>query len=183
MKKPLVGIIVASKIKKIENIIGIVSIESIIKQIAEILAELEFNILIIPEKNSGSLLLANFFKNARKNKKAKVFCLVPKADKEFGIKHLNPEIGDKIILSANWRSIAADLVAESSFLLCLSYSAGCLVELCQSKYWKKKVLVIRELVSKTLPKEAEQQLSLKYISLRELKPILELVKRYGVRKL
>ncbi|RLG71256.1 MAG: hypothetical protein DRO04_00140 [Candidatus Iainarchaeum archaeon] len=181
MRRPLVGIIIASKIKNVENILGF-NLEDMLKQVAQILADLGYNILIIPEKNSGSILFANFFREFSKGR-LKVFGLIPNKDKEFGIKHLDTKFCDENIYCNSWRSIAAAFVANSSFLICLSYTAGCLVELCQSKYWKKRVLVVREFVSKTLPKEAEQQLYLKYISLRELKPILELVKRYGIKKL
>ena len=153
-----IGIIGPSKLKKKETI----------SKLAEIIAKTGNEIILTPDKGSTSEFFAQEY---LKNKGKKVSLVVPLDDKEFGYNWVNLELG-KHINCKTWRNQPEKLNEETDVLLCIGYSTGGLIEICYSKWFKKKpVYIINELVSGKLPAEIEHSLDLRYIGLEDAKKL------------
>lgn len=123
------------------------------------------DILITPDKGSVSEFFA---KKYLENKGQKVFNLVPKDDKEFGLDWMNLNIGE-IINCGTWRNQPEKFNEESDILLCCGWAVGVLAEIAYSKWFKpKRIYIINELISQKLPEELNKSLNLKYISYKDL---------------
>lgn len=141
----------------------------IIKGLAKQIAESGDEIILTPDKGSVSEFFAQEYIS---NNGKKVFEVVPLDDKEFGYNWVNLDLG-KQINCETWRNQPEKLNDESDVLLCLGYSVGGLIEIAYSKWFKKKpVYIIKELVSKELPKDSARDLDLKYVSCKDIKKVL-----------
>ena len=155
-----IGIIGPSKVKDKEKI----------KEIAQIIAELGHEIIITADKGSSSELFALEYKNSNGKK---VFHIVPLDDKEFGYDYLNLDLG-KHINCGTWRNQPEKFNEETNVLVCIGYSVGVLAEIAYSKWFKpKRVYIIKELVSKELPKDSVRDLDLVYISFKDISKALK----------
>jgi predicted Rossmann-fold nucleotide-binding protein len=132
---------------------------------AKTIAETKNKIIVVPQKKSISEIFAKEYK---KSGGAKVFGLIPMDDTEFGIELLDEETCDEIINCVTWRNQVACLSEKSDLLLCLGFGAGTLGEICITKYFRSKVIVIEEFITQRLPKEAERDLDVKYIRLKDI---------------
>ncbi|MBR9702000.1 hypothetical protein GOV13_03690 [Candidatus Pacearchaeota archaeon] len=155
-----IGIIGPSKLREKDKI----------SRIAKIVANLGKEIVLTPDKGSSSEFFAQEY---LANKGKKVFEIVPLDDKEFGYDWVNLDLGEKINCGS-WRNQPEKLNEESDVLLCLGYSTGGMIEICYSKWFKKKpVYIINEFIEDKLPKELEESLDLKYISIEDLEKELK----------
>jgi len=147
-----IGIIGPSKVREKEKIL----------KIAKVIAESENEIIVTPDKGSACEFFAErYLKFGGK----KVYSVLPLDDKEFGYTWVNIDLGEKINCGT-WRNQPEKLNEETDVLLCIGYAAGALIEICYSKWFKKKlVYVIKELISCKLPKEIEKSLNLRYVSI------------------
>ena len=94
-------------------------------------------------------------------------------DKEFGYSWVNVDLGENINCGT-WRNQPEKLNEETDLLLCLGYSVGVLAEIAYTKWFKPKpVYIVRELVSRELPKEINERLDLRYISISQLEKELK----------
>lgn len=136
-----------------------------VEMLAKTIALTKNEIIIVPQKKSISEIFA---KEYTKSGGVKVFGLIPMDDTEFGIEKLDEENCDEIINCVTWRNQAACLAENSKILLCLGFGAGTLGEICITKHFKAKVIVIEEFITQRLPKEAERDLDIAYIKLEEI---------------
>ncbi|MCW8965898.1 MAG: hypothetical protein OQK82_04305 [Candidatus Pacearchaeota archaeon] len=152
-----IGIIGPSKLRNNE----------LISKVAEILKKYE--VVLTPDKGSVSEYFAKeYLKVAGK----KVFEVVPEDDKEFGYSWVNVELGE-IINCSTWRNQPEKLNEECDVLVSLGYSVGGLIEICYSKWFRKKpVYILKEFIDVELPKELEESLDLHYIGIEELEKVL-----------
>jgi predicted Rossmann-fold nucleotide-binding protein len=133
-----------------------------VRKIARLVAEKEFEILIVPGYESkfeeGKHRLASQEIFATEYEKAfgkKVFGLVPVADKEWGSENLDKTLCDEIIETETWYQVPAMMAKNSDALLCIGFSAGVAMEIAYTKYFPvKKTIVCEWLVSKKMPEEA-----------------------------
>jgi hypothetical protein len=161
-----IGIIGPSKLSYVEEINS--ESKKIISEISKILKDKE--ILIVPDKNSSSEFFA---KEYLKNNGKKVYSIIPLDDKEFGISWLDLDIGENINCET-WRNQPEKFNEECDILLCIGYATGVLIEIAYSKWFnKKKVYIIKELVSKELPKDSVRDLNIKYISYKDIGEVLK----------
>lgn len=154
-----VGIIGPSKVKDEENI----------SNVAKIISELNYEIVLVPDKESSSEFFA---KEYLKNNGKKVYSVIPMDDKEFGFSWVNQEIGE-IVNCSTWRNQPEKLNEETDVLVCIGYSAGVLAEIAYTKWFNpKSVFIIEELVSGKLPEEIK--LDLRYVSIGSLEEELKI---------
>ncbi len=155
-----IGIIGPSKVREKEKI----------SELAMAVSESGHEIVLTPDKGSSSEFFA---KEYIKNKGKKVYEVVPLEDREFGYSWINLDLGEHINCKT-WRNQPEELNEKTDALLCIGYSAGGLIEICYSKWFRKKpVYIIKELVSEKLPEELENSLDLRYVSIREFKDMLK----------
>ena len=155
-----IGIIGPSKLREKE----------IISKLAKIVAESGNEIVVTPDKGSSSEFFAQEY---LKSKGKKVFEIVPLDDDEFGYGWLNLELGENINCGT-WRNQPEKLNEETDALLSIGHSTAGLIEICYSKWFKKKlVYIVKELISGKLPKEIEKDLNLKYVSVEEVGAVLK----------
>ena len=169
------GVIASSKIsyiaegsKKSEK-----EVKSILDEIAKIVVKNNLEIVITPDKNSP---LEYFGKEYIKLKGKKVYEVLPLDDKEFGYKEwVNTDLGETVNCGT-WRNQPEKTAEFSNFLLCIGYGVGAIFEMGYTKWFKKSVLVIEELVSGKLPMEFEKSIDVKYISIKNLDKELKKLK-------
>ncbi len=155
-----IGIIGTSKAKN----------KDLIKKVAKIIAATSNPVVLTPDKGSTSEFFA---KEYLKEGGRKIFIIAPLNDTEFGYSWLNLKLGEKINCNT-WRNQPEKLNEECDALVSLGYSVGGLIEICYSKWFKKKpVYILKELIKNKLPKELEKDLDLRYISLKKLKNELQ----------
>ncbi|MCK5613283.1 hypothetical protein KAR91_66030 [Candidatus Pacearchaeota archaeon] len=144
--------------------------KTLILEASRIIAEKGVEIVMTPDKgdfSTGECFALEYSKNNGK----KIYEVIPEDDEEFGSGWLNKELGE-IINCGTWRNQPEKLNEECDAFLCLGYSAGALIEICYSKWFNKKsVYILKELINSELPKEIEESLDLKYVSLAELKEL------------
>jgi hypothetical protein len=141
-----------------------------ISELAGIVAESGSEIVATPDIDSSSELFAKEYK--KKGGKG-VWEVVPLDDEEFGYDYLNTELGKKINCGT-WRNQPEKLNEETQALICIGYSSGVLIEIGYTKWFNPKpVYIIKEMVSEKFPKEINQRLDLRYISISDLKKELE----------
>ena len=144
--------------------------EDIISDLARVVAQEGHEILITPEKGSAS----EFFAQKYKEYGGKKICeVVPLDDEEFGYGWVNLDLG-KHINCGTWRNQPQKFNEESDILLCIGYAAEFLAEIAYAKQFRpNKVYVIRELVSRELPKEINRNIDLEYISSSQIRQELK----------
>ncbi len=138
-----------------------------ISELAKLIAELGYEIVVTPDKGSASEFFAQEY---LRNKGEKVWEVLPLEDVELGYKEwVNLDLGEGINCGT-WRNQPEKLNEETDVLLCIGYAVGVLAEIAYSKWFKPKpVYIIKELVSGKLPSELDKSLDLRYISFNELK--------------
>lgn len=152
-----IGIVSPSKLRDKE----------LISKVAEILKDYE--VVLTPDKGSVS---EYFAKEYLKFGGTKVIEIVPLDDKEFGYSWVNLDLGENVNCGI-WRNQPEKLNEECDVLVCLGYSTGGLIEICYSKWFKKKpVYILKEFIDIELPKEIEASLDLRYIGIGELEKVL-----------
>ena len=152
-----IGIICPSKLRDKE----------LVSKVAKILKDYE--VVLTPDKGSVSEFFA---KEYLKFDGKKVIEIVPLEDKEFGYSWVNVDLGE-IINCFTWRNQPEKLNEECDVLVCLGYSTGGLIEICYSKWFRKKpVYILKEFIDTSLPKELESSLDLHYINIEELEKVL-----------
>lgn len=154
-----IGIIGPSKLKN----------ERLFYDIAEIVAKLGHEIVVTADKGSSSELFARKYLEFGGKK---VYSVIPLDDKEFGNSWVE-RIGG-IINCRSWRNQPEKLNEECDALVSLGYSTGGMIEICYSKWFNKKpVYILKEFIDSELPKELEESLDLKYLTIDELEEILK----------
>ena len=151
----------ASKIKRYTNL-NLDQFKTILIRLADILAKSGDSIMIIPD-TGVPLELAKIYKQKGG---AEVIGIVPTTDMEYGIKHIEKNLGiiDKKVEVNSWHQAAPRLIYNSDIVICLGISSGTLIDLGYVKYnlkWKpkkvQKVFVFRNMIS-GLPRELEEDL-------------------------
>jgi len=139
--------------------------EDILGKIAKSLAFDQHEILVTPDKGSVSEFFAKKFLEFGGKK---VYSVLPLEDKEFGYDWVNTKIGTSINCF-NWRNQPEKLNEESEVLLVLGYAVGGMIEIGYSKWFKPKtVFIVKDLVSKELPRELNRSLKIEYIGFGEV---------------
>ena len=137
-----------------------------IKKIANVIANKNHSIVVVPHKDSLSHIFAQYYIEFNGNK---VIGIIPKQDKEFGFDYLEQEICDEIVNAGTWRNVPECLDENSDILLVLALGPGIFVEIGQTKWFKvNKIYVIKEFISQPMHKELTSQLPIEEISLEEL---------------
>jgi len=156
-----IGIIGPSKLREKE----------LVEKVAEIVAEFGHEIVITPDKGSASECFAEKYLS---KKGKKVWEILPEEDTEFGYKKwVNVDLGESINCGT-WRNQPEKFNEETDLLLVIGYAVGGLFEIGYSKWFKPKpVCIIKELVSGELPKEINESLDIKYISIEDLEKELK----------
>jgi hypothetical protein len=177
-----IGIIGPSKLSYVEEINS--ESKKIISEISKALKDKE--ILIVPDKNSSAEFFAREY---LRNNGKKVYSIIPLDDKEFGFPWLDLDLGEKINCGT-WRNQPEKFNEECDILLCIGYATGVLIEIAYSKWFgrkskistlsskdveqkKKKVYIVKELVSGELPKDSIRDLDIEYISYKDVGEILK----------
>lgn len=149
-------------------------LKTILEQIAEIFLEKNYSVILSPDKKSTA---ENFAKIYKKKGGRKLIGISYKDDRIGGYSGLNRQICDKNIDCKTYELQPGVLIRESNDLVCVGLSNGVFWELCMIKYcWSRRknsrVYVIKELVKDTIPKEIKKFVSLKFISINELKKLI-----------
>jgi hypothetical protein len=155
-----IGIIGPSKVEGKESI----------SKIAKIIAASGNEVVVCPDKGSSSEYFAQQYLASGGKK---VWEIIPLDDKEFGFDWINTDLGEHINCGI-WRNQPEKLNEETDALLCLGYSIGVLAEIAYTKWFKPKtVYIIKELISGELPREINERLDLRYVSIFELEKKLK----------
>lgn len=174
-----IGVLGTTSMQKNTEMLGksLQEYQKFLDKVAVILARLEAEIIVVPDKGGTSEHVAlRYLKEGGK----KVTGIIPLQDKEFGYEWLNREILNEEIDCLTWRNAPEKLCEESDLMLALSYGPGVLIEICYTKWFKSKVIVLEEYVSGKLPIEAEKGLEIKYIRLKELE---KEIKEQGTKRI
>ena len=154
-----IGIIGPSKLKDKEKV----------KEIAKIVAQSGNEVFLTPDKGSSSEFFAQEYERAGGEK---VYSVFPIKDKEFGITHVNLNLGENIDCKT-WRNQPEKLSEETDILISIGHSVGGIIEIGYTKWFRPKpVYIIKDIDSERLPKVMEKELDLKYILINELGGIL-----------
>ncbi|NQU98219.1 hypothetical protein HQ533_02025 [Candidatus Woesearchaeota archaeon] len=138
-----------------------------LEKVAEILAEGGYEIIVTPSYTSAPGLVTQVYKDL---KGKKVIGVVPEDDTEFGWFDLDETIPDEVINCGTWRNQPETFCESSDILLVIGLSTGAMIELCYSKWFKvKKLLILKDFLSNKLHPEIEKDLDVEYISIQELK--------------
>ena len=160
-----IGIISPSKLEYLKDVNK--NAEDILGKIAEMISDSE--IVLTSDKGSVSEFFA---KEYLKRKGKKVYVIVPLDDKEFGFSWVNLDLGEQINCGT-WRNQPEKLNEECEVIICRGYSVGGLAEIAYSKWFKPKpVYIVKELVSRELPKDSVRDLDLRYVSFKDLGKLL-----------
>jgi len=139
-----------------------------IRFVAGVLAELDCEVFLVPDKGSSCEFFALEY---LKKKKLGLNLVAPLDDNEFGYSWLNLDLG-KVVNCSIWRNQPEKLNELTDVLVCLGYSAGVLAEIAYTKWFNKKpVFFVDEFISGKLPLEIN--LDLRYVNLNDLKSALE----------
>lgn len=163
-----IGILGPTNIRAFCSRLGIEEFEYLAKveKIAAYLASNMFEIVIVPHRNSLSEYFARVYMD---NKGKKVHGVYPEQDMEFGVGTINVDICDQYIKAENWREVPELLDQNSDALLCLGFGPGTLIEICYTKWYPvKKIIVIKDFVSSRLPVELESKLPIGYIDAKDM---------------
>ena len=137
-----------------------------IKYIANVIANKNHSIVVVPHKDSLSHIFAQYYIDFNGNK---VIGVIPLEDTEFGYDYLDKEICDEIINAGTWRNVPETLDEHSDILLVLALGPGVFVEIGQTKWFKvNKIYVIKEFTTQPMHKELTYKLPIEEISLGEL---------------
>jgi len=162
-----VAILGPSDLTKFERLVGLEGtfVKDIFKDVARCLARKKFELLIIPD-SGVSYEISRLYKHFNGKK---VIGIVPRKDKEYGIKHLQPQLHilDEELSVSSWHDAAPKLIYNSDHVICLGLAPGVFIELGYVKYnllWKKEkvknLIVFRNmLVDGKLPIELEDEIS------------------------
>ena len=153
-----IGIIGPSKLKN----------EEFVSNVAELIAKLGYEVVLTADKGSVSEFFAKEYLEFGGKE---IYTIFPEDDKEFGNSWVE-KIG-KIINCKTWRNQPEKLNEECDVLISLGYSVGGMIEICYSKWFKKKpVYILKEFIDYELPKELEEGLDLHYIGIDGLEKVL-----------
>ena len=135
-------------------------------QLAEILARKKHELIVVPHKKSSSEFIARRY-HAYDGEK--VYGIIPMEDIEWGFDFLNQELVDEVINSKVWSNSSVQLLKQSDFLICVGQTAGSVMEICWTKWYKVKgIIVIRNFITSELPKETIYKLKIKYVDMDDL---------------
>jgi len=141
-------------------------------EVAEIVANSNFEILLTPDKGS---LLEFFGEKYLEFNGNKISILAPM--KDDAEKYLNLKLG-KIIDCDMWNQQPSKFNDECDLMICIGYGGIVIAEIGFSKYNNpKKIYILKELISNELPEEVNQSLSIEYIKIKELENILKNLKQ------
>jgi len=156
-----IAIIGPSKIDYVKDISK--DAEKIIEEIVK--AILDDEIYLVPDKGSVSEFFGiRYLENGGGNLKP----LIPLEDTEFGYDWVNPDLAENVSCG-NWRNQPENLNERTEVMICLGYSVGGMAEMAYSKWFNKKpILVVKELVSEEMPKDAVRDLDIRYVSYKDL---------------
>lgn len=140
-----------------------------LREVARILANTGFEILLTPDKDS---LLELLGKEYLKNGGKKISEIVP-LDDDFE-KYLNVDLGE-IISCGKWPNQPSKFNEECDVMFCVGYGGMVMAEIGFSGYYNPKTIyIINEFISQQLP--AEIGLDIKYININELEDVLKNLK-------
>ncbi len=158
-----IGIAAPTRIEKLCAILNISESEYIhfLYTIAQRLAASQHELVLVPDHGSASWMVARNYKDFGGKK---VFALVPFDDEEFG--QVDLEIADENISCGTWRNQPEKLCEESDCLMVLGLSPGAMIELCYSKWFKlRNVLVFKDFITQPIHEELAKDLNISYVSL------------------
>lgn len=155
-----IGVIGSSKVEFLEEVNT--KCKELIKKLAEKIKDNE--LIVTPDKGSvGEFFAKEYIKAGGK----KIHIVVPLNDSEFGNSWVNKDLGE-VINCGTWRNQPEKLNEETEVILCLGYAVGVLAEIAYSKWFnRKRIYIIKELISEELPKEAVRGLDIKYVRIDE----------------
>jgi len=150
-----IGIIGPSKLKDKEKV----------REIAKIVAQSGNGVFLTPDKGSSSEYFALEYKKAGGGK---IYSVIPIRDKEFGVSHVNLDLGEHIDCKT-WRNQPEKLDEETDILVSIGHSIGGIIGIGYTKWFKPKpVYIIKDIDSEKLPSIMEKKLDIHYISISEL---------------
>lgn len=171
-----IGIIGPNKFESITEVkkISDKEIKSQLTNIANILAKSNYEILLTPDKNS---LLSFLGKKYLEDGGKKILEIVPLEDKYK--EYMDISLGE-IISCSKWELQPSKFNQQCDILLCLGYGGMTLAEIGFSKYYRpKKIYILKDFISRRLPREIESHLDIEYIKIANLKKKLKLTMDYN----
>ena len=140
--------------------------KKLIDEVAKLVAKSGNEIVLTPDKDS---LLEYFGERYNEFGGKKIWIVAPMEDDAE--KYLNLKLGE-IINCIDWDRQADEFNRRSELFICIGYAWGAMKEIACAQYFnKKKIYVLKEFISRKLPKELD--FILDYISLKQIKSILE----------
>jgi hypothetical protein len=157
----LVSVLGSTDFEKIAKLSGKKKegVKRLYADVGEALARAGVELLIVPD--AALLVVADSYKKAGGKK---VIGVVPRQDRIWGIKHLEPNLRclDEEISDADWLDVPYLTVSKPDKVVCVTVSSGVLCELAYVKWLKKfglakkKVIVFKNFLrSGRLPAELE----------------------------
>jgi len=146
-----------------------------IEKIASIIANLGHEIIVTPDKGSGSEFFAQRY---LANKGKKVYSVIPFEDTEFGYSWVNLDLGQNVGCGT-WRNQPEKLNELADVLVCVGWADGVLAEIAYAKWFKpkgiekKKVYVVKELCPGELPQDSCKGSDIRYVSISDLEKELK----------
>ena len=135
----------------------------LLNEVAKIIAKSGNEIILTPDKDS---LLEYFGEKYLEHNGKKILLIIPTKDKDHK-KYLNTRLGE-VISCIDWDRQADEFNRQSEIFICIGYSWGALKEIACAQYFnKKKIYVLKELISESLPDELN--FILEYISIKDIK--------------
>ncbi|MBU0666665.1 MAG: hypothetical protein ABIC91_06320 [Nanoarchaeota archaeon] len=147
------------KLKKIDYF-------SFLENIGKQIALTGHELVVVPAQTNAPGIIAKAYKNAGGKR---IIGIIPTDDDDWGLLDVEPSLADEIITCGTWRNQPEKLCEESDVLLVVGYSPGAMIEICYTKWFKvKKVLIVKNYISAKLHPEIEKDLDLEYIEKTQL---------------
>jgi hypothetical protein len=113
----------------------------------------------------------------RKNWGRKVIGIIPKLDRDFPWEHLHQNLCDETIENLDWYQTLAEIGKISDIIVCLGLSCGSISEIAWTKWFKRRIIIVRNLIS-GFPPEIAKDVDVKFVNkvsqlrreLKSLKP-------------
>jgi len=168
-----VAVIGPTDIKSTAQVVGITEDEFIrsAQETGKLLAELGHILVIVPDQGVAIIAAETY----RKNWGRKVIGIIPKLDRDFPWEHLHQNLCDETVENLDWYQTLAEIGKISDIIVCLGLSCGSISEIAWTKWFKRRIIIVRNLIS-GFPPEIAKDVDVKFVNKvsqlrRELKSV------------
>jgi len=157
----IVAVIGPTDLKGTARVVGITEDEFIrsAQETGKLLAELGHVLVVVPDQGVATVTAETYKKNGGR----KVVGIIPKLDRDLPWEHLHPDLCDEIIENIDWYRTLAEIGKISDIIICLGLSCGSISEIAWTKWFKRRIVVVRNLIS-GFPPEIAKDVDIKFVN-------------------